>query len=102
MENPVAPIKAEVDAERNKDPEHGSEHAALPHMEPWGIALHDRHGAETLKIHVDRVRDEQCPEKRSISDQILLECPRCGANEHVRNRSAKDPEQDGEPAAELI
>src|SRR5262249_28102891 len=49
-------LEREQQAESDQNPEDAREGAALAHVEPRGIDLYDREGAERLEVEVDRPR----------------------------------------------
>ncbi len=106
LEDQVAPVVGEVDAERDEDAEDGAEHAALAHVEPGRVHLDDGHGAEALEIHVHGVepgenRDEVAGEEGGTG-ALGQQAPGDQAHRHVGHRRPESPGQDRETAAQPV
>ena len=94
-----APVKREVDAKRDEDPEDRAESAAFTHVEPVRVDLDDRNRAKALEVHVRHVKHDEGPEHGRVRHLAALLRPHREAHEQVRGGGAEGGREDGEPSA---
>ena len=102
----LAPVIGEVDAERDQDSEDRAEHATFPQMEPRGVDLDDRDGAEALEVHVqtveDREHDDEVLHADLVEGTFVQNRERSDAHEGVHYEGSACACEDRELPAETV
>jgi len=106
LDEHLADVKGEVDAERDQNAEDGSEHATFFHVEPGRVDLYDRDRSKALEVHVRHVqnRKDDCEalHQEVVVGAVVDDLPGAPGHTEVRQCRAHGADDDGEFATQSI